>query len=408
LSVRSNAGENLAVIGSIVAVLVTPEDPSNLLNAMTEPSTRIVTLTVTEKAYLRAASGNLDTEHPSIRHDLANPPSPQTVHGFLAEALARRRKAGTAPFSVLCCDNLPANGKTLRRALLEFAGLRDRDLARHIENDVSFPSCMVDRIVPATTASDRERIGDLLGVDDAWPVMTEPFSQWVIEDQFPLGRPDWEPFGVTMVKDVAPYEEMKLRLINGSHSAVAYLGLLLGQPTVDRSFALPSVRRFIDGLWAEAAPTLPDIGGLDPESYIVEIARRYSNTALTHQVRQIATDGSQKLPQRIVVPAVMRIRSNAAADHLSLVVAAWIACCAERGKSLPSNYFTDPLDQPLAQIFARHCLSERTVPAVFDLAGFAHGCNEKAALISLVTGHLLTLRDKAAASALAALEGRAS
>ncbi|TKB32477.1 MAG: mannitol dehydrogenase family protein, partial [Mesorhizobium sp.] len=225
LAVRESAGEQLQIIGSIVSLLVAPEDPDAVLTALTDPRTRIVTLTITEKAYLRAADGSLDETHPDIVHDLGNPGSPRTAHGFLAEALARRRAAGTPPFTVLCCDNLPANGATLHKLLLEFAKLRDlrlarqgdaglarqddTELARHVANEVAFPSSMVDRIVPATTDSHRARIAGELGLEDAWPVMTEPFCQWVIEDRFPTGRPAWEKFGVTMVEHVGPFEDMK-------------------------------------------------------------------------------------------------------------------------------------------------------------------------------------------------------
>ncbi|TIS60839.1 MAG: mannitol dehydrogenase family protein, partial [Mesorhizobium sp.] len=239
LAVRDSAGEQLEVVGSILSLLVAPEDPGAVLAALTDPRIRIVTLTITEKAYLRAADGTLDDAHPDIVHDLANPGSPRTAHGFLTEALARRRAAGIPPFTVLCCDNLPANGATLHRLLIEFAELRDahggtgdRPLAGYVADDVAFPSSMVDRIVPATTDADRARIGGELGFEDAWPVMTEPFRQWVIEDRFPAGRPAWEKFGVTMVEDVGPFEDMKLRLLNGAHSGIAYLGLLSGHATV--------------------------------------------------------------------------------------------------------------------------------------------------------------------------------
>ncbi|WP_292633312.1 mannitol dehydrogenase family protein, partial [Mesorhizobium sp.] len=255
LAIRDSAGEQLQVIGSIQSLLVAPEYPGAVLAALTDPRIRIVTLTITEKAYLRAADGTLDSAHPDIVHDLANPGSPKTAHGFLTESLARRSIAGTPPFTVLCCDNLPANGATLHRLLIEFAKLRDADLGRHVADEVAFPSSMVDRIVPATTDADRTRIGQQLGVEDAWPVMTEPFRKWVVEDRFPAGRPAWEKFGVTMVEDVGPFEDMKLRLLNGAHSGIAYLGLLSGHATVDCAFADPSIRQFVDRLWAEAIPT---------------------------------------------------------------------------------------------------------------------------------------------------------
>src|SRR5918994_2726706 len=370
LAVRSGETESLRVIGSILSLLVAPENSAALLDAMADPRTRIVTLTVTEKAYLRNAAGDFDASHPDVVADLANPRAPRTAHGFLLEALARRRAAGTPPFTVLCCDNLPANGATLRRLLIQFAELRNAELARFVRDEVAFPSSMVDRIVPATTGADRARVAAELGVADAWPVMTEPFCQWVVEDNFPAGRPAWERFGVAMGRDVTPFEDMKLRLLNGSHSSIAYLGLLSGHETVAASFADPAIRKFVDGLWAEAIPTLPEGGGLDPQAYTGELAARFANTALAHRTAQIANDGSQKLPQRIVASALERAEGGAPADHLMLAVAAWIAAAEARGGALPAGHFTDPLDEGLTDIFSRKLSARGTVDAVFDLAGF--------------------------------------
>lgn len=403
LAIRDSAGEQLQVIGSIQSLLVAPEDPGAVLAALTDPRTRIVTLTITEKAYLRAADGALDSAHPDIVHDLANPGSPKTAHGFLAESLARRRVAGTPPFTVLCCDNLPANGATLHRLLIEFAKLRDADLARHVAEEIAFPSSMVDRIVPATTDADRPRIADELGLDDSWPVMTEPFRQWVIEDRFPAGRPAWEKFGVAMVEDVRPFEDMKLRLLNGAHSGIAYLGLLSGHATVDRAFADPSIRQFVDRLWAEAIPTLPRDAGLDPIPYTAELAARFSNTALAHRTAQIANDGSQKLPQRIVASALARLEAGLLPEHLSLVVAAWIAACAARGGTLPEGHFTDPLDAPLSDLFGRNLPTATVAEAVFDLAGFAKGHAERERLIEFVATHLVHFKQGGPKLAFAAL-----
>ncbi|MBZ9859747.1 mannitol dehydrogenase family protein [Mesorhizobium sp. CA12] len=408
LAIRDSAGEQLQVIGSIQSLLVAPEDSGAVLAALTDPRIRIVTLTITEKAYLRAADGTLDSAHPEIVHDLANPGSPKTAHGFLAESLARRRAAGTPPFTVLCCDNLPANGATLHRLMVEFAELRDSreggaHLARHIADEVAFPSSMVDRIVPATTDADRARIAGELGIDDAWPVMTEPFRQWVIEDRFPAGRPAWEKFGVTMVEDVGPFEDMKLRLLNGAHSGIAYLGLLSGHATVDRAFADPSIRQFVDWLWAEAIPTLPQEAGLDTSAYTAELAERFSNTALAHRTAQIANDGSQKLPQRIVASALARLEAGLLPEHLSLVVAAWIAACAARGSSLPEGHFTDPLDAALNELFGRNLPTAEMTAAVFDLAGFAKGHPERRKLIEFVATHLVHFKQGGSQLALAAL-----
>jgi len=233
--------------------------------------------------------------------------------------------------------------------------------------------------------------------------MTEPFCQWVIEDDFPAGRPAWEEFGATMVGDVEPFEDMKLRLLNGSHSAIAYLGLLSGHATVDRAFADPAIRQFVDALWLEASSTLPEDAGLDTSAYTAELAKRFSNTALAHRTAQIANDGSQKLPQRIVASALECLEAGTELVHLTLVVAAWIAACAARGKALPEGHFTDPLDAPLTALLSRQLPANETVTAVFDLAGFAKDHVERQTLIELVAVHLVHLRRDGPTLAFAAL-----
>lgn len=408
LATRGSDGEKLRIISSLAAVLVAPENPQMLLDVLSKPSTRIVTLTVTEKAYLRGAGGRLDPSHSDMRHDLLHPHTPKTVHGYLAQALELRRMRGIAPFTILCCDNLPANGATLRRVMLDFAELRDGRLAEHIARDVAFPASMVDRIVPATRPEDRTRIGETLGVEDTWPVMTEPFSQWVVEEHFPQGRPDWESFGVTMVQDVTPFEEMKLRLLNGSHSALAYLGLLAGHATVDEAFAVPLIRGFVDALWAEAETTLPSAVNDQVDCYKRQLAQRYANTALAHQLRQIATDGSQKLPQRIISPALARLTAGRKACHLALVPAAWIAACEARGRTVPDGHFTDPLDGEIIAALARRSSPEQTVSDFFDLAGFAHGHDLRPTLHRLVTAQLTRLRAHGVVSVLADRNGALS
>ncbi len=265
VAVRGN-GEHLSVVGAIKRILVAPEDPSALIAAMAHPATEIVSLTVTEKAYCHdPATGTLDEAHPDILHDLAHPEAPRSALGFLAAGLARRRADGLRPFTVLCCDNLPANGRTVHRLLSRYAALldraRERGLAAFIAAEVACPDTMVDRIVPATTDADRGAISSALGMDDAWPVVTEPFSQWVVQDRFSLNRPAWEAAGVTLVDDVAPYEAMKLRMLNASHSALAYLGYLAGAETVADAMALPGLAEFAGRVMDEAVPTLP--GGLD-------------------------------------------------------------------------------------------------------------------------------------------------
>ncbi|MBM6593261.1 mannitol dehydrogenase family protein [Microvirga pudoricolor] len=326
LSVRSQDGERLRVIGSISRVIVAPEAIESLLKVMASPDVRIVSLTVTEKGYCHdPATGALNEAHPDVVHDLAEPHRPRSAPGFLVEALRLRRAAGVAPFTVLTCDNLPSNGRTVKRVLTRFAELRDPDLGAFVAREVACPSTMVDRIVPATTDDDRARIGQALGVADAWPVVTEPFTQWVIEDDFPQGRPAWERVGAEFVADVEPYEHMKLRLLNGSHSTLAYLGYLAGYETVSDTMADPAFERLVQGLMdEEVTSTLHMPPGADLDSYKRALIERFKNPALKHRTWQIAMDGSQKLPQRLLGTVRDRLSQGASIDRLALGVAAWM------------------------------------------------------------------------------------
>lgn len=345
VAVRGANGERLRVVGSVTETLVAPEDPAAVLARLTAPGTRIVGLTVTEKGYCHdPATGTLDETHPDIRHDLAEPGNPRSALGFMAEALRLRREAGLAPFTVMSCDNLPSNGETVARLLRRFAALRDPAFGRWVEDTVAFPNSMVDRIVPATTDADRAAVAAALGMDDAWPVMTEPFTQWVIEDRFTAGRPAWETCGAELVADVHPYELMKLRLLNGSHSCIAYLGYLAGYQTVSETMADPvfaaHVRRFMD---EEVTPTLPVPPGADLGRYKSSLIERFHNPALKHRTWQIAMDGTQKIPQRWLNTVRERLAAGAPIERLALGVAAWMRYVTgtdERGQPIDVR---DPL-----------------------------------------------------------------
>jgi fructuronate reductase len=355
VSIRGREREDLEVIGALRDLLVAPEDPQAPLARLADPRVRIVTLTITEKGYCHdPASGDLAPSHPAIMRDLAAPHAPLSAPGVLVEALRRRRDAGEEPFAVLSCDNLPANGATLRRAATQFAALRDPDLARWIDDRVSFPSTMVDRIVPATTDDVRAQTAKRLGVEDAWPVVTEPFWQWVIEDRFPAGRPRLEESGATMVADVVPFELAKLRLLNGTHSALAYLGYLAGFETLAETVAAPSFARFARGLMdEEVTPTLAAHGAQDLTSYKRMLFERFQNPSLRHRTWQIAMDGSQKLPQRTLPVIRERLEAGASIRRLALVVAAWMRYVAgldERGRAIDVR---DPLAVTLESIADR-------------------------------------------------------
>ncbi|MGK9283834.1 mannitol dehydrogenase family protein [Sinorhizobium meliloti] len=325
LAVQDGEGSDLSVIGSVVELLCAPEDPEAVLRRMADPATRIVSLTITEKGYCHnPATGTLDEGHPDIVHDLANPARPRSAIGFIVEAISRRVSAGIAPFTLLSCDNLPGNGHVLKRIVTQFAELRDPALAAVIRN-VASPSTMVDRIVPATTDGDRSAVAAAMGFEDAWPIMTEPFRQWVIEEDFPLGRPAWEKAGALFVQDVSAFEFMKLRLLNGSHSTLAYLGYLAGAETVADAMSLPGMEALVEGLMRhEVSPTLPELPGFDLPAYRAELLQRFRNPALRHRTWQIAMDGSQKLPQRLLGSIRDRLQAEAGYDRLALGVAAWM------------------------------------------------------------------------------------
>ncbi|WP_374622613.1 mannitol dehydrogenase family protein [Devosia sp.] len=324
LAVRDASGTRCRVIGSILDVLDANTQRGQLIETMADPRIRIVSLTVTEKGYCHdPATGALDEQHPDIVHDLAHPDSPVSAPGLIAAALELRRRRGLIPFTVMSCDNLPSNGKTARRIVTRFAELRSPELATYVRT-VSFPSTMIDRIVPATTDADREIIRQIIGLDDAWPIMTEPFTQWVIEDDFPAGRPPFESVGAQLVDDVEPFELMKLRMLNGSHSTMAYLGYLSGYQHVSEAIADPAIRRLVHGLMTEEAmPTLPMARPV-LEAYRDQLLARFANPALKHRTWQIAMDGTQKLPQRLLGTIRDRLAAGQGIERLALGVAAWM------------------------------------------------------------------------------------
>lgn len=325
LAIRSGSGTSVKVIGALLDVIDGNPDREALLAAMADPRIRIVSMTVTEKGYCHdPATGTLHERHPDVIHDLAHPNAPVSVPGLIVAALARRRAAGIPPFTVLCCDNLPANGETTRRVVMRFAELSDPDLAAFIAREVAFPSTMVDRIVPATTDEDRAIVASATGFADAWPVVTEPFTQWVIEDHFTAGRPPLETVGVQFAEDVKPYELMKLRMLNGSHSTMAYLGYLGGYEYVNQAIADPGMRILIHGLMTGEVmgtlpPGLPDLAG-----YRDALLERFANPALKHRTWQIAMDGSQKLPQRLLGTIRDRLARGEPIQRAGLGVAAWM------------------------------------------------------------------------------------
>ena len=342
---RSGDGEKLQVIGAVIQNLVGPENPPELIAAMAQPNIKIVSMTVTEKGYCHdPATGSLNLSHPDIQHDLENLAQPKSAIGFIVAALQARQKAGIKSFTLLSCDNLPNNGEVLEKVVVQFAARISPELAQWITANTCFPCTMIDRIVPATTEADRQELAARLGVRDEGIVIAEPFSQWVIEDKFSDGRPQWENAGALLVDDVKVFEAIKLRLLNGSHSIMAYTGYLSGFDYIGEVMNEPAYVRMIKTYMArEAGETLVAPAGFDIEAYKQQLRARFSNKALKHRTWQIAMDGSQKLPQRLLESARFQLNNNGHIDIICLGVAAWIRYVSgvdEKGNTIEVS---DPL-----------------------------------------------------------------
>jgi fructuronate reductase len=356
LGLRDAAGVRTRIIGSVVSCAVAPEGPQAVVSAIAHPDTRIVSLTVTEKGYCHdPATRALNVEHADIAHDVADALAPRSAIGFVVRGLQARCDHGGRPLTLLSLDNLPANGDTLRGLVLAFAERVDASLARWIERECTFPNSMVDRIVPRTTAADLAAAREALGVDDCAAVVAEPFLAWAIEDRFVAGRPDWSAGGAQFVERAEPFEKLKLRMLNGAHSAIAYLGVQAGWATVDAAMAQPALARFIDALLRdEVAPTLAhELPGFDLGAYRAQLQQRFANPALAHRTLQIAMDGSQKLPQRWLNTVRDRVAVGAPIDRLALALAAW--CTHLRGHDGAGQPYTlnDPLAEELAALHTR-------------------------------------------------------
>ena len=368
----ADGGETFRKVEILSDVLVGPEDPEVVLARMSDPSIRIVTLTVTEKGYCHdPATGDLNPDHPDIVHDLGNP-LPKSAPGFLVRALQRRWKAGHPPFTVLTCDNLPENGKLVRCAVLDLATRIEPGLADWIAAEGRFPSTMVDRITPATKPEDIDRLEQKMGFRDEAPVMCEPFRQWVVEDDFvpaygTLARPDLAAAGVELVADVTPYENMKLRMLNGTHSSLAYLGYLAGHETIAETVADPVFAGFVRKLWRkEIMPSFAPPEGVELETYADALFERYSNPSIRHRTWQIAMDGSQKLPQRILGTIGDNFAAGRACPGLVLAVAGWMRYVGGIDESGQPIEVKDPLADRLRALSVREVFPPQLAT---DLAG---------------------------------------
>ncbi|GHD82152.1 mannitol 2-dehydrogenase [Salinibacterium amurskyense] len=326
LVTRAASGEeSVRVIGSIVEYIFGPDDPDQVLRRLTDPETKIVSLTITEGGYLQNhASGDFDPDSPMVISDLSTPSRPTGAFGYIVEAVRLRRERGIAPFTVMSCDNIRSNGDVARAATVGLATLRSTELGDWIEKNVVFPNSMVDRITPVTAASELQHLRDEYGIDDSWPVASENFFQWVLEDNFGLGRPPFADAGVELVDDVLPFELMKLRLLNGSHQVIAYLGLLMGYRLVHDAAQDPVMRELLRAFWAkEAIPSLQKLQNIDYSGYSETLLERYSNPHIRDTLERLATDASNRIPIFVLPIAQHCVEGGRAALACALTVAGW-------------------------------------------------------------------------------------
>lgn len=383
LLVRDGGGTRPRVIGALRELLVAPEAPRAVVERLAAAGTRLVTLTITEKGYDEVG--------------------PDSAVALLVQGLAARRAAGAGGLSVLSCDNLSHNGARLHERLMRAAHALDPSLSDWVRRELACPDTMVDRIVPATADADRDEAGSLLGCTDAWPVAAEPFSQWVVEARFAGEVPPLASAGVQLVADVAPWEAMKLRLLNAAHSSLAYLGATAGFETVDAAIAQPRLRAFVERLWRQAGATLPEAVRPEVAGYGMRLLERFANPALRHRLLQIAMDGSNKLPQRLVATLRDARRAGLPHDAPLWAIAAWMRFAAgtdERGGTLPLD---DPLAARLRPIAAGTGDATDTVRALLGVREvFGEDLAGDEALVAALATALATLRARGSLGAFAA------
>jgi fructuronate reductase len=410
---QGDARQRLQVLGCLRQILVAPESPQAVVAVIAATDTHIVSLTVTEKGYCHyPAQITLQWDHPDIVHDLQQPQTPRSAIGFIVRGLHERYRTHSQPLTLLSLDNLPSNGHVLSTLVLSFASKLDPALAQWIQSRCTFPNSMVDRIVPKTTEDDRLAIAKRLGVQDAWPVVAETFCQWVIEDRFASERPAWDLGGARFVESAAAFETLKLRMVNGTHSAIAYLGALAGWQTVDQAMQQPALVNFLEALMREEIqPTLPSLPGLDLKAYRNSLLARFTNPALAHRTQQIAMDGSQKIPQRWLNTIKELQTKKRAYTKLALGLAAWIQYLDGVDELGATYNIQDPLNNLIQETLARVSgqteanlspdeLALQQTQAIFGLKEIFDELGKSTHLIVTVAQQLVNIRAVGVAQAL--------
>ena len=314
-----------SVIGSIVECMFAPENPLKVIEKMADPEVKIISLTITEGGYnYNEATKSFNFENPLIQHDLKHPQAPKTIFGYLTQAFKLRKERGLKGCTVQSCDNVQGNGHVAKNMLLSYVQKAAPELVPWIKANVSFPNSMVDRITPATSPLDISKLKESTGIDDAWPVVCEPFHQWVIEDDFIAGRPAWETVGAQFVKDVVPYEKMKLSLLNAGHSVLGIIGALMGYSTIDEAANNPEIATFLRAYMDyEVTPVLGDLEGVDLDKYKQSLLQRFGNIYIKDQIDRICSESSAKIPIFILPTVQAQLKNKAVVDRAAFVLAAW-------------------------------------------------------------------------------------
>jgi mannitol 2-dehydrogenase len=325
---RSPASDHVRIISSLKSMLHGPSQIGDVIDSIASSAIRIISLTITEKGYCYDSQQNLDLANPLVKSDIetikSSNPSPKTALGFLALGLQKRRQSNSGPVTIMCCDNLPGNGHITHKILSQFVDLYDKSLTDWIHQNCSFPNAMVDRITPVTTEAVKALLENEYDLQDQWPVVCEDFRQWIIEDNFIAGRPCFEKVGVQIVANVDPYEKMKVRLLNGSHSALSYLSYLSGFRAVDQAMQDPIIRKFVRGYMDhDITPSVPDVAGIDLNQYKDTLINRFSNSSISDQIQRLAEDGSQKIKNAIVPPLMFQLERKASTKYIAMAMAGW-------------------------------------------------------------------------------------
>jgi mannitol 2-dehydrogenase len=403
LTERAGTRSACKIIGSIKDFAYAPSQYQHVIHRLASDAIKIISLTVTEKGYYDGPTGDLDTEHPDIKADLEGD-TPRTALGLLFGAAKERQLNNGAPITLLSCDNVPGNGERLRHLLLQFAELKDQAVAGWIRDNTACPNSMVDRITPSVTPATHDFVKNTFGIDDQCPVMSEAYLQWVLEDTFINGRPQWELISVPIqlesqsaaaqiqfTNNVAPYEKMKMRLLNGSHSALAYVSYLMGFRFVDEAMRDSVVRRFVQGYMNEITPTLPDVPGVDIPAYKATLIERFSNSAVCDQVQRLAEDGSKKIRNFIVPPLEEHIAAGGSIHYVAFALAAWFRYLRGVDEQGQAIVIVDPMSDVLMEHAQRQEHDPAALIAIKDIFGERIAASHT--VVSAIKDHLDTINN---------------